>query len=309
MPAKQTRRGDAAQAGARFTAEQIQQHRAVAAISSPWAGGPPIPPRPPRWTRQARTSRWAQQLFIANCAQCHNFAGAGGALTYGKYAPALTHSTPTQIYEAMLTGPEAMPVFSDTTVTPQPRSATSSRTSPSVRAEPNPGGFSLGRVGPVTEGLVAFLGWVRRPGVRRDLDYAKRREGMSEMQGSGEQFPPGDGAEELPESRAPHRVIGTPAARPGQDPAGGAAAGRAAGAERGSRPSRPTWARRRRAERVVAALFILSMLASIGFIAAYVGLEVHSVGRHAALQPGAGPVDVGGLPGAWRSARSSGSGT
>ena len=30
------------------------------------------------------------------------------------------------------------------------------------------------------------------------------------MQGSGEQFPPGDGAEELPGSRAPHRVIGTP---------------------------------------------------------------------------------------------------
>jgi ubiquinol-cytochrome c reductase iron-sulfur subunit len=33
----------------------------------------------------------------------------------------------------------------------------------------------------------------------------------------------------------------------------------------------------KRAERVVAALFVLSMLASIGFIAAYVGLEVHSV--------------------------------
>jgi ubiquinol-cytochrome c reductase iron-sulfur subunit len=33
----------------------------------------------------------------------------------------------------------------------------------------------------------------------------------------------------------------------------------------------------KRAERVVAAFFVLSMLASIGFIAAYVGLEVHSV--------------------------------
>ena len=39
-----------------------------------------------------------QQLFTENCSQCHNFVGAGGALTYGKYAPALTQSTPTQIY-------------------------------------------------------------------------------------------------------------------------------------------------------------------------------------------------------------------
>jgi len=43
-------------------------------------------------------------------------------------------------------------------------------------------------------------------------------------------------------------------------------------------PSEPSnLDRAKRAERLVAALFILSMLASIGFIAAYVGLEVHSV--------------------------------
>ena len=58
------------------------------------------------------------ELFSTNCAQCHGFAGAGGALTYGKNAPSLNASTPTQIYEAMLTGPEAMPVFGDGTVTP-----------------------------------------------------------------------------------------------------------------------------------------------------------------------------------------------
>src|SRR6476469_3061416 len=54
-----------------------------------------------------------EELFIANCAACHNFVGAGGALTQGKSAPALNQATPTQIYEAMLTGPEAMPNFSD----------------------------------------------------------------------------------------------------------------------------------------------------------------------------------------------------
>jgi len=99
---------------------------------------------------------------------------------------------------------------------------------------------------------------------------------MSEMEGSREQFPPGDGAEELPGSRAPHRVVGTPQsarartlleAPPQED-------------RRPERwlPAEPSnLDRAKRAERLVAALFILSMLASIGFIAAYVGLEVHSI--------------------------------
>jgi ubiquinol-cytochrome c reductase iron-sulfur subunit len=99
---------------------------------------------------------------------------------------------------------------------------------------------------------------------------------MSEMQGSGEQFPPGDGAEELPGSRAPHRVVGTP-------PSARARTLLEAPPQEDRRPERWLPAepsnldRAKRAERLVAALFILSMLASIGFIAAYVGLEVHSV--------------------------------
>jgi quinol---cytochrome-c reductase cytochrome c subunit len=97
-----------------------------------------------------------QQLFDTNCAACHNFAGAGGALTYGKYAPALTKSTPKQIYTAMLTGPQSMPVFSDSTLTPDQKRAII-RYITQTRAEPNPGGFSLGRVGPVTEGIVGWL--------------------------------------------------------------------------------------------------------------------------------------------------------
>lgn len=97
-----------------------------------------------------------QQLFNTNCAACHNFAGAGGALTYGKYAPALTTSTPKQIYTAMLTGPQSMPVFSDSTLTPDQKRAII-RYITQTRKEPNPGGFSLGRVGPVTEGIVGWL--------------------------------------------------------------------------------------------------------------------------------------------------------
>jgi ubiquinol-cytochrome c reductase cytochrome c subunit len=130
--------------------------RAVADYIASLAGGPPIPTPAQVSTEGADVGR-GQQLFIANCAACHNFVGAGGALTYGKYAPALNQSTPTEIYEAMLTGPEAMPNFSDSTMTPQSkRDIIAYLTGKS--SETNPGGFSLGRIGPVTEGLVAFLG-------------------------------------------------------------------------------------------------------------------------------------------------------
>jgi ubiquinol-cytochrome c reductase cytochrome c subunit len=135
-----------------------QQTHAVAAYIQSLGGGPTIPSGAEVSTSGASLAL-GQSLFITDCAQCHNFAGAGGALTYGKFAPPLTQATPTQIYEAMQTGPEAMPVFSDTTITPdQKRDIIAYVTS--VRSEPNPGGFSLGRIGPVTEGLVAFLGGV-----------------------------------------------------------------------------------------------------------------------------------------------------
>jgi ubiquinol-cytochrome c reductase cytochrome c subunit len=132
------------------------QTHAVAAYIASLGGGPAIPSAAQVSTSGADVGL-GQQIFVADCAQCHNFVGAGGALTYGKYAPALTQATPTQIYEAMLTGPEAMPDFNDATLTPgQKRDVIAYVTG--VRSETNPGGFSLGRVGPITEGLVAFLG-------------------------------------------------------------------------------------------------------------------------------------------------------
>jgi ubiquinol-cytochrome c reductase cytochrome c subunit len=132
------------------------QTHAVAAYIQSLGGGPTIPSAAQVSTAGANLGL-GQSLFEANCAACHNFVGAGGALTDGKFAPSLVPSTPTQIYEAMETGPEAMPVFNDLTITPQEKRDIIAYVT-TVRAEPNPGGFSLGRVGPVTEGLVAFLG-------------------------------------------------------------------------------------------------------------------------------------------------------
>jgi ubiquinol-cytochrome c reductase cytochrome c subunit len=62
---------------------------------------------------------------------------------------------PKQIYEAMVTGPQAMPVFNDKTITPEEKLSII-KWIKSAEAEPNLGGASLGRVGPVTEGLLAW---------------------------------------------------------------------------------------------------------------------------------------------------------
>jgi ubiquinol-cytochrome c reductase cytochrome c subunit len=120
-------------------------------------GGGPAVPTAAQVNPAAGNYALGQQLFEANCAACHNFVGAGGALINGAFAPSLTQSTPKQIYEAMLTGPEAMPVFNDLTITPQEKRDIIAFVT-QVRSQPNPGGLSLGRIGPVTEGLVAFLG-------------------------------------------------------------------------------------------------------------------------------------------------------
>jgi ubiquinol-cytochrome c reductase cytochrome c subunit len=137
----------------RFTQTEIYD---LAAWVASLGGGPAIPTAAQVSAAGADTAL-GQELFSANCSQCHGFAGAGGALTYGKYAPSLNASTPTQIYEAMLTGPEAMPVFGDGTVPPAEKKDIIAYVI-QTRNEANPGGFSLGRTGTVTEGIVGWLG-------------------------------------------------------------------------------------------------------------------------------------------------------
>jgi len=136
-----------------FSTSQIYE---IAAYVASLGGGPSIP-APSQVSTSGANTALGSELFSTNCAQCHGFAGAGGALTYGKTAPSLNASTPTQIYEAMLTGPEAMPVFGDGTVTPSEKRDIIAYVI-ETRNEANPGGFSLGRTGTTTEGLLGWLG-------------------------------------------------------------------------------------------------------------------------------------------------------
>jgi ubiquinol-cytochrome c reductase cytochrome c subunit len=170
MPLKETD-AEAARKPVTFSQQQIY---AIAAYVASLGGGPAIP-TPDQYSTAGADTALGQSLFNANCAQCHNYAGAGGALTDGKYAPPLTQATSRQIYEAMLTGPEAMPVFNDSTLTPSDKRDIIAYVTQS-RAEANPGGFSLGRVGPTTEGLVAWLGGITALVLAALWITAKRRE-------------------------------------------------------------------------------------------------------------------------------------
>ena len=94
-------------------------------------------------------------LFRTNCAMCHNAVGGGGALSQGKFAPALWTTTPTHIFEAMLTGPQSMPVFNNANL-----SAAEKRDVIAylvAQREGSPGGTDLGSIGPVSEGLWVWV--------------------------------------------------------------------------------------------------------------------------------------------------------
>jgi len=133
-----------------------EETAALAAYVASLAPGPAIPEESVlNYERDGNTAQGGE-LFRNNCAMCHNFAGQGGALTQGKYAPTLMGVEPKHIYEAMITGPQSMPVFSDKTITPAEKLSLI-RWIKSAEAEPNLGGATMGRIGPVTEGLLAWV--------------------------------------------------------------------------------------------------------------------------------------------------------
>ena len=96
------------------------------------------------------------ELFRVNCAMCHNAAAAGGALTRGKFAPALSGVSEKHIYEAMATGPQNMPVFSDANVGPEGKRDIITFLK-QIEANGSPGGADLGALGPVSEGLFVWI--------------------------------------------------------------------------------------------------------------------------------------------------------
>ena len=126
---------------------------AIAAYVASLGNGPAIP------TEDQYASDGDMQeggeIFRTNCAACHNFAGHGGALSRGKYGPSLTSSTGKHMYEAMLTGPQSMPVFNDGALSPTQKKDVITYLQ-HMQNQPDPGGNGLGRIGPVSEGLLLW---------------------------------------------------------------------------------------------------------------------------------------------------------
>lgn len=96
------------------------------------------------------------ELFRMNCASCHNFTGRGGALSSGKFAPPLEPASEQQIYDAMLTGPQNMPKFSDRQLSPEEKRDIVAYIK-NATEERSPGGWDLGGFGPATEGLAMWV--------------------------------------------------------------------------------------------------------------------------------------------------------
>ncbi|MEU9465142.1 c-type cytochrome [Streptomyces avermitilis] len=137
-----------------YTQAEIDQ---LAAFIASLGAGPSIPTKNQVSPEGADIAKGGE-LFRTNCAQCHNFTGKGGALTHGKYAPSLEGVDPKHIYEAMQTGPQNMPSFPDTTLSEKNKKDIIAYLD-AVNGDETvePGGLSLGGLGPVSEGL---FGWV-----------------------------------------------------------------------------------------------------------------------------------------------------
>ena len=134
-----------------FTQDQID---AMAAWVADLAPGPAVPAD--RFIAGDGDAANGAELFRINCAMCHNVAGAGGALTEGKWAPGLAGVDPVHIYGAMVTGPQNMPVFSDLNLTPEDKNDIITYLL-YVQENPSVGGWDLGALGPVSEGLFIWI--------------------------------------------------------------------------------------------------------------------------------------------------------
>ena len=138
-----------------YTPEEIS---AMAAFVASLGPGPAIPEREAYDTSDVDNESVVRggEFFRTNCTACHNFAAVGGALPGGKYAPSLDGVSNKHIFEAMLTGPQQMPVFSNGVLKPSEKRDIIAYLK-SIEEQPKYGGTKLGSYGPVAEGLFGWL--------------------------------------------------------------------------------------------------------------------------------------------------------
>jgi ubiquinol-cytochrome c reductase cytochrome c subunit len=135
---------------AKFTDAQAQ---ALAAYVQSIGGGPALPAGA---LENMQDLAEGGELFRLNCASCHGTTFKGAPLSAGKTAPSLNAATALQMYTAMLSGPESMPVFGDNQITPEQKKAIIAYVE-TIKASNDPGGSGIDRIGPVSEAIVLWV--------------------------------------------------------------------------------------------------------------------------------------------------------
>lgn len=123
----------------------------IAYVTSLGPAGPPVPDPHP----ESGAINDGLHLFTEHCAGCHQVVGRGGVVT-GARVPALQDATATQIAEAVRTGPYLMPEFSARQISDSQLDSII-RYVLSTRHPPDRGGWGIGNVGPIPEGMVTWL--------------------------------------------------------------------------------------------------------------------------------------------------------
>jgi ubiquinol-cytochrome c reductase cytochrome c subunit len=127
------------------------QIRALVAYVASLGKGPPIPkPQPHRGNVSE-----GMQLFAGNCAGCHQIQAQGGVVS-GAVPPPLEEATAVQIAQAVRIGPFVMPRFTETQISNRQLDSII-RYVETTKGGQNAGGWSLGTIGPMPEGLVTWF--------------------------------------------------------------------------------------------------------------------------------------------------------
>jgi ubiquinol-cytochrome c reductase cytochrome c subunit len=135
------------------------------------ADGPPIPSVDPA----AGDVAVGGEVWRLNCAPCHQWSGGGGALL-DRSAPGVRSATPLEMAEAVRSGPLAMPAFGQAAVDDDQLNGLAAFFQDELDMPDDPGGWSLGHVGPVAEGGIALVGAGLLMVISRLLGTGRKRE-------------------------------------------------------------------------------------------------------------------------------------
>ena len=115
-------------------------------------GGPGVPAVDPA----AGDVSEGQQLFTSSCSGCHAISGQGG-VAVAAFAPNLLDASPTELAEAIRVGPWVMPRFSRAQISDAEVNSIARYVDEVVKTPDDSGGWGIGHIGPVPEGMVAWL--------------------------------------------------------------------------------------------------------------------------------------------------------